>query len=150
MVPFLEALQAGPLLADGGMGTLLLAHGARVDQNLEDLCLTEPDRVRELQLAYARAGADILLTHTFGAQSLRLAEHGLDSQVVAINRAAARIARDVRESSGRDIFIAGDIGPLGRALAPRGSISTEQARTAFREQAAALLEAESTSSASRP
>ena len=140
MVPFLESLQAGPMLADGGMGTLLLAQGARVDQNLEELCLTEPDRVRELQLAYARAGADILLTHTFGAQSLRLAEHGLDSQVVAINRAAARIARDVRESSGRDIFIAGDIGPLGHFLAPRGPVSAEQARAAFREQAAALLE----------
>ena len=140
MATFLETLQAGPMLADGGMGTLLLAQGARVDQNLEELCLSEPDRVRELQLAYARAGADILLTHTFGAQALRLAEHGLDGQVVAINRAAARIARDVRESSGRDIFIAGDIGPLGRFLAPRGPVSEEEARSAFREQAAALLE----------
>lgn len=140
MATFLETLQAGPMLADGGMGTLLLARGARLDQNLEALCLSEPDRVRELQLAYARAGADILLTHTFGAQSLRLAEHGLADLVVAINRAAARIARDVRESSGRDLFIAGDIGPLGRFLAPRGPVSAEEARAAFREQAAALLE----------
>ena len=140
MATFLETLQAGPMLADGGMGTLLLARGARVDQNLEALCLSEPERVRDLQLAYARAGADILLTHTFGAQSLRLAEHGLADQVVAINRAAARIARDVRESSGRDLFIAGDIGPLGRFLAPRGPVSAEGARTAFREQAEALLE----------
>ena len=140
MATFLETLQAGPMLADGGMGTLLLARGARVDQNLEELCLSAPDRVRELQLAYARAGADILLTHTFGAQSLRLAEHGLADQVVAINRAAARIARDVRESSGRDLFIAGDIGPLGRFLAPRGPVSAGEARAAFREQAEALLE----------
>lgn len=140
MYPVLEQLRRRPLLADGAMGTMLLGRGVRLDQCLETLNVTQPDWIRSIQLAYANAGADILLTHTFGAHELRLETHGLAEQTEAINRAAVRIARDVRETTGRNLFLAGDIGPLGPYLAPHGPLAPERARAVFARQAAALLE----------
>lgn len=140
MHPFLETLQARPLLADGGMGTMLLARGAGPEQCLEELNLSRPDWVRTIQMAYANAGADIILSHTFGAHELRLDVHGLQDKVEEINRAAVRIARDVRETTGRNLFIAGGMGPLGQYLAPHGPLRADRARAVFLRQASALLE----------
>ena len=122
------------------MGTTLFAQGAGPDQCLEELNLSRPDWIRAIQLDYVRAGSDIILSHTFGANALRLQSHGLADKVEEINRAAVRIARDVRETSGKGLFIAGDIGPLGPYLAPQGHLRPEVARAAFLRQAAALLE----------
>ncbi len=140
MHPILEAVQQRPLLADGAMGTTLFAQGAGPDQCLEELNLSRPDWIRTIQLDYVNAGADIILSHTFGANEVRLHAHGLANKVEDINRAAVRIARDVRETSGKDLFIAGDIGPLGQYLAPQGPLRPAAARAAFQRQAAALLE----------
>ena len=140
MQPVLEALEQRPLLTDGGMGTALLSSGAGQDQCLEELNLSRPDWIRTIQLDYAKAGADIILSHTFGANEIRLQTHGLGDKVEEINRAAVRIARDVRETFGKALFIGGDIGPLGLYLAPQGPLRPEVARAAFLRQAAALLE----------
>lgn len=140
MHPILEAVKQKPLLADGGMGTTLLAQGAGPNQCLEELNLSRPDWIRTIQLDYVAAGSDIILTHTFGANEVRLQAHGLADKVEDINRAAVRIARDVRETSGKGLFIAGDMGPLGQYLAPQGRLRPEAARAAFLRQAAALLE----------
>lgn len=140
MHPFLEAMAQRPLLADGAMGTMLFGHGLPERYCLDELNLSHPDWIRRLQLEYAQAGADIILTHTFGANAIGLEPHGLRDQVDAINRAAVRIARDVRETSGRSLFIAGNIGPLRQYLEPHGPIAPDQARQVFQEQAAVLLE----------
>ena len=119
--PFLHRLMERPLLADGAMGTMLYAKGASSEQCLEQLVLTRPGWVTEIHQAYAAAGADILKSHTFGASRVRLAAFGLADQVRDINFRAVKLVRDVREVTGRALFIAGDIGPLGRRHSPDGA-----------------------------
>lgn len=137
---FLTRLQEGPLLCDGAMGTELYARGISYEQCFEQLNLTHPELIKAVHLDYVAAGAQIIETNTFGANRYRLAEHGLAHEVHKINRAAAKIARDVREMSDLPLFLAGNIGPLGSPLAPLGKITPEEARTAFLEQAEALLQ----------
>ena len=85
-------------------------------------------------------GADCLETNTFGANRFKLATHGLEGRVREVNRQGARLARDVRETMGRDVFVLGSIGPLGKYLAPIGALTEGDALAAFREQAEGLLE----------
>lgn len=138
--PFIERLVQGPILCDGGMGTQLYARGISYERCFEQLNLTSPELIKTIHLEYVAAGAEIIETNTFGANRFRLREHGLEEQVHAINRAGAKIAREARELSEQPIFLAGNIGPLGSHLAPLGDITPEEARNAFQEQAAALLE----------
>lgn len=137
--PFLERLQAGPLLCDGAMGTELYAHGISYEHCFEQFNLTNPELIKTIHLEYVAAGAQVIETNTFGANRYRLAEHGLAHAVYEINRAGAKIAREVKELSEAPIFLAGNIGPLGSPLAPIGSIEPSEARAAFLEQAEALL-----------
>ena len=141
MHPFLQKLAERPLLLDGAMGTMLYARGASSEQCLEHLIISRPGWVTEIHQAYASAGADILKSHTFGSNRVRLAEYGLHNKVRELNFKAVRLLRDVREVAGRAIFIAGDIGPLGKRLQPEGDLSHEEAREAFREQVSVLWEA---------
>lgn len=141
MNPFLQKLQEGPLLCDGGMGTMLYAKGASSEQCLEQLVVTRPGWVTAIHQAYASAGADVIKSHTFGANRVRLAAHGLADHVREFNFKAVRLVRDVREVAGRAIFIAGDIGPLGKRLQPLGSLTNQEAYEAFREQISVLWEA---------
>jgi methionine synthase I (cobalamin-dependent)/5,10-methylenetetrahydrofolate reductase len=141
MHPFLEAIDKRPLLFDGAMGTLLYARGASSEQCLEALVVSRPGWVTEVHQAYAAAGADVIKTHTFGANRVRLAEHGLADEVRDFNFRAVRLVRDVREIVGRALFIAGDIGPLGKHLAPMGPLSRKTAEDAFHEQISVLWEA---------
>jgi len=141
MHPFLKKLEEGPLLFDGGMGTLLYARGASSEQCLEELVVTRPGWVMEIHQSYAAAGADIIKTHTFGANRLRLERYGLGDRVREFNFAAVKLVRDVREVAGRAIFIAGDIGPLGIRLTAPGTPGYQRAEEAFREQIAVLWEA---------
>lgn len=136
---FLQQLRLGPLLCDGAMGTELYAHGISYEQCFEQFNLTDPELIKTIHLAYVAAGAQVIETNTFGANRYRLAEHGLAHAVHEINRAGAKIAREVKELSEAPIFLAGNIGPLGSPLAPIGSIEPSEARAAFLEQAEALL-----------
>ena len=139
--PFSRRLREGaPLLCDGAMGTLLYARGVTVDACFDVLNLSQPALVQSIHADYISAGADCVETNTFGANRFKLASHGLESQVRDINLRGVKLARDVRESMGRDVFVLGSIGPLGRYLAPLGTVGPEDAREAFREQAEALLE----------
>ena len=139
--PFLERLRQGPILGDGGMGTELYARGISYERCFEQLNLTEPEVVKTIHLEYAAAGAEIIETNTFGANRYRLAEHGLERNVRALNRAGVKIAREARELGERSIYLAGSMGPLGSPLGPLGGIGASDARDTFREQAEALLEA---------
>ncbi len=141
MNPFLQKLSERPLLGDGAMGTLLYARGVSNEQCLEQLVVTRPGWVTEIHQAYAAAGADVIKSHSFGANRIRLADHGLADSVREFNFKAVKLVRDVREVAGRSLFIAGSVGPLGKRLVPFGPLGEEEARAAFREQIAVLWEA---------
>jgi homocysteine S-methyltransferase len=122
------------------MGTVLYARGVALDACFDVLNLNDPRLVQAVHADYIAAGADCIETNTFGANRFKLAVHGLERQVHEINRRGARLARDVRESAGRDVWVLGSIGPLGKYLEPLGTVSVDEAREAFREQAEGLLE----------
>src|SRR5262245_10466705 len=139
--PFSRRLREGPpLLCDGAMGTLLYARGVTVDACFDVLNLSQPALVQSIHADYISAGADCVETKPFGANRFKLTSHGLESQVRDINLRGVKLARDVRESMGRDFFVLGSVGPIGRYLAPLGTVGLDEAREAFREQAEALLE----------
>ena len=135
-----ELLRARPLLADGAMGTLLNARGISFEDSFEHLNLTRPELIADIHRDYGGAGADILETNTFGANRFRLAEHGLENQVAEINARGAEIAQSAARDIGREILIAGSIGPLGAQLAPLGAVRPEDAYDAFYEQISALVD----------
>ena len=140
--PFLERLAApDPLLADGAMGTMLYARGVPLDACFDHLNLTRPELVREIHEAYVRAGAELLETNTFAANRFKLQEWGLEDEVRAINMAAVRLAREAAATAGREVYVAGSIGPLGVGIQPYGRTRREDAREAFAEQILALAEA---------
>jgi len=120
---------------DGAMGTMLYAKGVFINQCYDELNLKAPDLVRGVHAAYAKAGAEVLETNTFGANRLKLSQYGLESQVREINREAARIAREV---AGDDHLVAGAVGPLGVRIEPYGPTSVEEAYLTFHEQMQAL------------
>jgi len=122
------------------MGTMLYARGVPLDACFDVLNLNEPKIVQSIHAEYIQAGSDLIETNTFGANRFKLAAHGLQARVREINLRGAKLARDVRESMGRDVLVVGSIGPLGKYLAPLGSIEPEEARLAFHEQAEGLLE----------
>src|SRR3954467_13284468 len=97
------------VLFDGAMGTMLYGKGVFINQCYDELSLRAPDLVAEIHRAYAKAGAQVLETNTFGANRLRLTQYGLEAQVRDINLAAARVAR---EAAGDKALVAGAVGPL--------------------------------------
>jgi methionine synthase / methylenetetrahydrofolate reductase(NADPH) len=137
---FSERLGEGPLLCDGAMGTVLYARGVALDGCFDVLNLNNPRLVQGVHADYIAAGADCIETNTFGANRFKLAAHGLETQAREVNRRGVRLARDVRESAGRDVWVLGSVGPLGKYLEPLGTVTADEARDAFREQAEALLE----------
>ena len=138
--PFRQRLAQGAILADGGMGTYLHAKGAGLGKALDELNLTDPQLVAAVHDEYIAAGAELIETNSYGASRAKLKQHGLDKQVREINIKAARIARERREIAGKEIFVAGSIGPLGKAVGSYGGISRVEAEDCFAEQAESLLE----------
>ena len=132
--------EAGPLLADGAIGTNLFAVGLQTGDAPELWNVDHPDRVVALHESFVAAGSDILLTNSFGGTRHRLALHDAGHRVRELGVAAAALARRAADASVREVFVAGSMGPTGEILAPNGALSIEQARDAFREQAQALAE----------
>ena len=135
---FIERLKAAPVLCDGAMGTLLYAKGIFINRCYDELNLSQPDLIRGLHHEYLQAGAEVIETNTFGANSTRLERHGLSDRVKEINVAGARLAKEAAKSF--DAWVAGSVGPLGIRIEPLGKTSFQEARDAFRQQIAALLE----------
>src|SRR5437763_2218553 len=135
---FLERLKQSPVLCDGAMGTLLYAKGVFINRSYDELNLSQPDLIRGIHHDYLQAGAEIIETNTFGANSFRLARHSVADKVRDINRAGVRLAREAAKSF--DVWVAGSGGPLGTRSEPLGKTSYQEARDAFREQIQALVE----------
>jgi len=130
----------GLVLADGGMGTMLMELGLQFGASPELWNVEHPDRVRRVHRGYLQAGSRVILTNTFGCNRLRLGLHNLQDRVIEFNAAAAQLVREeVREAGGR-AAVAGDIGPSGGILAPLGELEPAEATAAFAEQARGLIE----------
>lgn len=138
--PLLDRLAAGPVLADGAIGTMLYAAGASLDESFDGLNLTRPADVAAVHRAYLEAGAGLIKTNTFGANRFKLEVFGFADRVREINRAAVRLAREAREIVGADVLVAGSVGPTGRTMAPFGATPVADVEAAFREQIDAMLE----------
>ncbi len=138
MSDLLERLSSEVLLADGAMGTLLHSHGIGFDKCFDELNLSNPGAVADVHRSYIDAGAQLILTNTFGSNHFKLSQHGLEKQVSEINRMGIELARRTVAASFKDVLVAGDVGPLGVRIAPFGRVQPEQARAAFAEQIEAL------------
>ena len=128
------------MLADGAMGTQLYARGIAFDQNFDELNLSDPKLVGQVHRDYLAAGAELIETNTFGANRMRLSAFGYEDRVRLIARQGARVARDAREVMGNPAFVIGSMGPLGKPLAPYGTIALEDAHAMFKEAVEGLLE----------
>lgn len=137
MKDFLETLQERALVCDGAMGTMLYSRGVFINRCFDELNLSSPEMVREVHSVYVEAGADVIETNTFGANRHKLMMHALGEQLVEINVAGARIAR---EAAGDSVYVAGAIGPLDIRIEPWGKTSIDEARAVFRAQAEALAQ----------
>lgn len=138
MPDFLARLkQPGVLIADGATGTMLQQAGLPRRMPPERWNLENPAAVRQVSQSYVEAGADIILTNTFGGSRIRLKHDGLEARTAEINRTAAGLAR---EAAGGRASVAGDVGPTGELLKPMGPLTYAEAVSAFAEQAAALTE----------
>jgi methionine synthase / methylenetetrahydrofolate reductase(NADPH) len=122
---------------DGAMGTMLYAKGVFINVCYDELNVAAPDLVLGVHEAYARAGAEVLETNSFGANRPKLAQYGSEKRVRELNKAAAELAR---RAAGDAILVAGAVGPLGLRIEPYGPTSRDEARAFFREQMEALAE----------
>src|SRR5207244_827269 len=110
---FLDRLREGPpIVADGGMGSLVSSAAPRL-RCPEEANVRSPDTVVSVHLSFINAGAELIETNTFGANRPKLASRYLEDDFVRINEAGVKLARDARQVSGKEVFIAGSIGPLG-------------------------------------
>ena len=134
-----EAIRERPLLGDGAMGTQLMFSGLEQGNCGEGWNLTHPEKVLAIQRRYVDAGSDCLLTNTFGGSRIMLTRHSEGGHVVEVNKAGVEIARQA--FSGKDGYVIGDIGPFGGLLEPFGEFTVAQVRSAFEEQAKALVDA---------
>jgi 5-methyltetrahydrofolate--homocysteine methyltransferase len=131
-----------PIVADGAMGTMLMTNGLEFGDPPELWNLEHPEIIRRVQRSYADAGAQILLTNTFGGNRLRLELHGRADRVDQLNRTAAVLARVEANAADHPVLVAGDIGPSGQIMeAIGGTLTPEIARDVFAEQARGLAAA---------
>jgi methionine synthase I (cobalamin-dependent)/5,10-methylenetetrahydrofolate reductase len=137
---FRARLAAGPLLADGAMGTLLYSRGIPQRANLDELVTTRPDLITAIHREYLDAGAELIETATFGANRHRLAAHGMADRAAAFSRRGAQLAREARDVSGRDAWVAGSVGPLGAPNRELLHLPDADVRATIREQLDGLLE----------
>ena len=134
---FLDALARGPLVVDGAMGTQLYERGIFVNKSLEEACLSSPALVRQVHDEYVGVGADIIETHTFAANRMKLQRHSLGDRTEDINRIAVRLAREA--AAGR-AMVAGAIGPTGITPGVVADDTIRAIRATFAEQARYLAE----------
>jgi len=148
MSGLLERIRAdGVLVADGAMGTLLIARGLPAGAPPESVNLERPEVLEEIAGLYLDAGADIVQTNTFGGSPLKLAAYGLADRAEDVNRAAVTAARRAvaaaRAHAGgrRAAWVAGSCGPTGRLLEPYGDTRPDEMSESFTRQLRALVEA---------
>lgn len=143
--PLLAALKTRIVLGDGAMGTMLYAKGVFINRCYDALCLESPALIEGIHAEYLQAGCELLETNTFGANRFRLKAHGLENQLVAINKAGVEIAKKARDQyaqkSMKSAWVIGSMGPLGVNSEPFGAVTDAEVFSVFEEQARVLDEA---------
>ena len=137
MADLLDRLKDGILLLDGAMGTQLMERGMKGGETPENWVLENPGDLASIHKAYFDAGADIVITNSFGGTSIKLENYGLSGRTSEINTKAAEIAKKVCPEGK---LVAGDIGPTGKMLKPYGDATEGDLLKAFDQQAKALKE----------
>ncbi|MCC6548053.1 bifunctional homocysteine S-methyltransferase/methylenetetrahydrofolate reductase [Candidatus Sumerlaeota bacterium] len=136
--PFLSELSRRVILCDGGMATMIYEKGIYINQSFENLNLERPHLIKNIHLEYVRAGAQVLETNTFSANSFKLSKYGLADKVREINLAGVRLAREAAEGKA---WIGGVVGPPGAEVEGRaGEVSSDRIRSVYRQQLNALIE----------
>lgn len=130
---------SGYMITDGAMGTVLFSSGLDQGDPPELWNVDHPERVAAVHQAYFDAGAQVMLTNTFGGNRYRLMLHNSQDRVEEVNHAAAVILREVVTKNGDKALVAGDIGPSGQVLTPYGELSFQEAKEGFTQQAEALI-----------
>lgn len=126
------------ILADGATGTNLFNAGLESGEPPEFWNVDHPDRITKLYQDAVDAGSDLFLTNTFGSNASRLKLHGAERRAFELSRIGAEIGRNVADKSGRDIVVAGSVGPTGEIMEPVGALSHAAAVEMFHEQAEGL------------
>ncbi len=134
---FLEVVKERTILFDGAMGTMLIQAGIRGEECPEIWNVTHSEDIQKIHKSYFEAGADVVLTNTFGGNEIKLGAKGLQDRVKELNLAAVQNAQSVCPKNG---YVGGDIGPTGKYLPPVGKITENEWFHAFTNQATALLE----------
>ncbi len=129
-----------PIIADGGMGTMLMQAGLEQGQSPELWNVEKPDAIRKIQSGYINAGAQIILTNTFGGNPVRMRANGLEDRMTELNHAAAQLTREVVDASDKAVVVGGSMGPMGEFMEPLGTISFDDAVAMFKTQAQALFD----------
>lgn len=127
------------LMADGATGTNLFAMGLEAGEPPELWNVDFPDRIRALHQGFVDAGSDLILTNSFGGTRYRLMLHNHQDRVFELNKRAAELAREVADAAGRPVIVAGSVGPTGEIFEPVGTLSQEDAVSAFEEQIKGLM-----------
>jgi len=141
MNPLKKLLETGqPILLDGAMGTMLMDAGLEQGDPPEEWNVKYPDRIRAVHRAYIQAGSRVVLTNSFGGNSFRLEMHNLQDRVIELNRAAAQNARAEADAAPDIVVVAGSMGPTGQIFEPMGTLTFDEAKAAFAEQAKGLAE----------
>lgn len=128
------------IVIDGAMGTMLFSLGLKNGESPELWNVDQTDKVRSVHRAYIEAGAQVVLTNTFGCNRLRLGMHNLGNRVRELNLAAVHLARAEADVAGKPVAVGGSMGPTGQLLDPNGSLEFDEAADIFAEQARALQE----------
>jgi 5-methyltetrahydrofolate--homocysteine methyltransferase len=135
----LERIADGEVLvADGAMGTMLIARGLPPGTCPEEWNLTRPEVLEEIASSYLEAGAEIITANTFGASPMKLAPYGLADRTEEVNAAGVAAARN---AVGDKAYVLGDVGPTGRLLEPYGDADPDEVYESFKRQAKALVSA---------
>jgi 5-methyltetrahydrofolate--homocysteine methyltransferase len=141
MNPLEKLLETGqPILLDGAMGTMLMDAGLVQGDPPEEWNVTHPDRVRAVHRGYIQAGSRVILTNSFGGTRFRLEMHDLQDRAIELNKAAAQNARAEADAASHIVVVAGSMGPTGQLFEPMGTLTFDNAKTAFAEQAKGLAE----------
>ncbi len=141
MNPLQKLLETGqPILLDGAMGTMLMDAGLERGDPPEEWNVLHPERIRKIHRAYIQAGSRVVLTNSFGGTAFRLEMHNLQDRVVELNKAAAENARAEADAASHTVVVAGSMGPTGQMFKPMGTLTFDEAKKAFAEQATGLAE----------
>ena len=139
-----EQLNKRPLLLDGAMGTMLQVYGLKSGECSEGWNISRPRVVQKIHQEYLKAGADVILTNTFGANRVKLSSFGRENNILKINEIAVNIAKGVinkERSLEKRIFIAGSVGPTGKILEPYGDLKVSEVYRNYKEQVVILEKA---------